>query len=53
MRKVLKLCFFINLTILPGCFQVYNDDEDLRTVPTTNNPNIVPNHSTAFMPNTY
>jgi hypothetical protein len=27
---------------LAGCYQIHSDD-DLRTVPVTNNPNIVPN----------
>lgn len=35
---------FLSLTVLAGCFQAYNDDADLRTVPVTNNPHIVPNH---------
>ena len=28
-----------------GCFQTTSDDADLRTVPVTNNPYVVPNHS--------
>jgi hypothetical protein len=28
-----------------GCFQTSGDDADLRTVPVTNNPHIVPQHS--------
>lgn len=27
---------------LSGCYQIHSDD-DLRTIPVTNNPNIVPN----------
>jgi hypothetical protein len=27
-----------------GCFQTTGDDADLRTVPVTNNPYIVPQH---------
>jgi len=27
-----------------GCFQTSGDDGDLRTVPVTNNPYVVPNH---------
>jgi PBP1b-binding outer membrane lipoprotein LpoB len=27
---------------LSGCYQMHSDD-DLRTIPVTNNPNIVPN----------
>lgn len=42
-----KNWFFACVLLLPmflltGCYQVHSDD-DLRTVPVTNNPNIVPN----------
>ncbi len=41
----MKSCvFFILAALLSGCFQVYGDGEDYRTVPVTNNPNIVPNY---------
>ncbi|MEN9343284.1 MAG: hypothetical protein RLZZ453_71 [Chlamydiota bacterium] len=33
------------LLLLAGCYQMHSDD-DLRTVPVTNNPHIVPNHGT-------
>ena len=36
------LCL-IATVILNGCYQVHSDD-DLRTIPVTNNPNIVPSH---------
>ncbi len=36
--------FFAMAALLSGCFQVYGDDEELRTVPVTNNPNVVPNY---------
>ncbi len=36
--------FFLTLLILTGCFQTYNPDDDLRTVPVTNNPYVVPSH---------
>lgn len=37
-------CLFFLAAFMAGCFQVYPDGEDYRTVPVTNNPNIVPNH---------
>jgi len=39
-RCLLVITFFILLA--SGCYQVHSDD-DLRSVPTTNNPNILPN----------
>ena len=39
---------FLALLPLVGCFQTYNADDDLRTVPVTTNPNIVPNHGGGF-----
>lgn len=38
------------LLLLTGCFQTFNndDDEELRTVPVTNNPTIVPNYGSGF-----
>lgn len=41
MRILLILCLACLFT---GCFQVYSDNDDLRTVPVTNNPTIVPNY---------
>lgn len=35
---------YLFLLLLAGCFQAYDPDDDLRTVPVTNNPNIVPNY---------
>ena len=35
---------FIALFSLAGCFQAYDPDLELRTVPVTNNPNVIPNH---------
>jgi hypothetical protein len=32
------------LIALTSCFQAYDPDDDLRTVPVTNNPHIIPNH---------
>lgn len=34
-------CAFGVLAVLSGCYQIHSDD-DLRSVPVTNNPNIVP-----------
>lgn len=36
--------FVVLVLAAAGCFQVTSDDADLRTVPVTNNPNVVPNH---------
>ena len=40
----MKIYLFLSVILLTGCFQAHNDDEDLRTVPVTNNPNIIPSH---------
>lgn len=40
----MKRLIILNLLFLTGCFQAYNPDDDLRTVPVTNNPHVVPNH---------
>ncbi len=45
--KRLLLCFF-PLVLLSGCFQVYDDENDLRTVPITNNPHVVPSHGSGM-----
>ncbi len=34
--------------LIAGCFQTTSDDADLRTVPVTNNPHVVPNHGGGF-----
>jgi hypothetical protein len=40
MRRTL----FLALLGLTACFQTYNEDDgEIRTVPVTNNPNVVPN----------
>lgn len=43
LKKDAILLFFLVLFMfgLSGCYQIHSDDE-LRTVPVTNNPNIVP-----------
>jgi len=50
MQKLALACFLFLALSLSGCFQTYSDDDDLRTVPTTNNPQIVPSHGTALGP---
>jgi hypothetical protein len=42
------LFFLLPVLLCTSCFQAYSEDDDLRTVPVTNNPNIVPNHSGGF-----
>ncbi len=44
MKRILIL-FFLALS---GCFQTYNSDDELRTVPVTNNPNIVPSYGSGL-----
>lgn len=44
----MKRFLFLSLLGLAGCFQTYNPDDDLRTVPVTNNPNVVPNHGSGL-----
>ena len=40
----MKRLMLFTLFVLTGCFQAYDPDGDLRTVPVTNNPNVVPSH---------
>jgi hypothetical protein len=40
MQKIALLFLFVCC----GCFQTTGDDADLRTVPVTNNPYVVPDH---------
>ena len=42
-----RFCFLIFFS-LAGCFQAYNEDDDIRAVPVTNNPHIVPNYGSGF-----
>lgn len=35
---------FLSLLTLTSCFQTTNEDDDLRTVPVTNNPHVVPHY---------
>lgn len=39
MSKIVS--FLLLALIAAGCYQIHSDD-DLRTIPVTNNPNIVP-----------
>ena len=41
-------CVCTSLLVLTGCFQAYNPDDELRTVPVTNNPNVVPNYGSGL-----
>ena len=43
MKRWIRLSLlFFSIVALEGCFQTYNEDEDLRTIPITNNPYVVP-----------
>jgi len=39
---------FMALFALTGCFQAYNEDDDIRAVPVTNNPHIVPHYGSGL-----
>jgi hypothetical protein len=41
LNKSVLFILLVSLIGLAGCYQIHSDD-DLRTVPVTNNPNIVP-----------
>lgn len=43
-----KIFFLVSFSLLTGCFQAYNEDAELRTVPVTNNPTIIPNHGSTI-----
>ncbi len=46
----MKKCvfFLLPLLTLTGCFQIYDEDDDLRTIPVTNNPHVVPSHGSGM-----
>ncbi len=44
MKLFNALMCFAALSCLSSCYQIHSDD-DLRTIPVTNNPNIVPQNS--------
>lgn len=46
-RENMKKWISLSLLALAGCFQTFNDN-DLHTVPVTNNPHIVPNHGSGL-----
>jgi len=48
MYRFLYIALLGLLVGLAGCFQTYNEDDDLRTVPITNNPHVVPNHGSGL-----
>lgn len=51
MKMVGKLLILCSIFFLSGCFQAYSDGEDeLCTIPTTNNPQVVPSHGSSMMP---
>jgi hypothetical protein len=44
MRRLSLILGFAALASLTSCYQIHSDD-DLRTIPVTNNPNIVPQNN--------
>ncbi|MBS0625945.1 MAG: membrane lipoprotein lipid attachment site-containing protein [Verrucomicrobia bacterium] len=42
------LFFILPLLALTSCFQIYDDENDFRTVPVTNNPHVVPSHGSGM-----
>jgi hypothetical protein len=44
MHRWISLLWFL----VAGCFQTYNDEDELRVVPVTNNPHVVPEHGGGF-----
>lgn len=44
----MRLFILIAFLGLTGCMQTQSEDDDLRTVPVTNNPYIVPNHGSGM-----
>lgn len=47
-----KAVLFLAVVVLSGtmgCYQIHSDD-DLRTIPVTNNPHVVPKSSTQGIP---
>jgi len=48
MQKIAFFSFLVLAAIgLVGCYQIHSDD-DLRTVPVTNNPNVVPSRNSVI-----
>ena len=52
MKKVLTLLgLFVILVTFSGCYGEASDDEqDLRTIPVTNNPHVIPNYGGSTLP---
>ncbi len=46
--SMLKRGLFLLLLGLAGCFQARSEDDDLRTIPITNNPYVVPNYGSGL-----
>ncbi len=45
----MKAFAILSLILLTGCVQIYDpEDNNLRTVPVTNNPHIVPDHGSGI-----
>ncbi len=44
----MKRSVLLILLALAGCFQTYSEDDELRTVPVTNNPHVVPNYGSGL-----
>ena len=51
MKKFSGLLFMLLSLVCVGCGKVYDDgDDELRTIPVTNNPQIVPNNPPIAIP---
>ncbi len=46
-RYLVVISLLVILSSLTGCYQMHSDD-DLRTIPATNNPTIVPQNQSRF-----
>ncbi len=49
-RLILVFSMFGGMLLLTSCFQIHADRDDICTIPTTNNPQVVPNHGPSFNP---
>ena len=51
MKKYLKIAFLMAISCgFTSCFQSHSDDCNYRTVPTTNNPNNIPDQGSKVTP---
>ncbi len=48
MECPMRRSILLTLLALAGCFQTYSEDDELRTVPVTNNPHVVPNYGSGL-----